>query len=79
MTPSGPFRAAHYELNRLPRPLRPDILPARYFPNQPLTIVPLALALAAVLHSAEEAILLAANVGGDMTSSVSVPSRRPNL
>lgn len=42
------------------------------FPNQPLTIVPLALGLATVLRSAEEAILLAANVGGDSDSVASI-------
>jgi ADP-ribosylglycohydrolase len=33
-----------------------------------LTIVPLALALGAIMHSAEDAILLAANIGGDSDS-----------
>ena len=47
-------------------------MPARYFPNQPLTIVPLALGLATVLRSAEEAILLAANIGGDSDSVASI-------
>jgi ADP-ribosylglycohydrolase len=38
----------------------------------PLTIVPLAIALAALMRSAESAILLAANVGGDSDSVASV-------
>jgi len=42
------------------------------FPNQPLTIVPLALGLATVMRSAEDAILLAANVGGDSDSVASI-------
>ncbi len=42
------------------------------FPNQPLTIVPLALALVTVMHSAQDAILLAANVGGDSDSVASI-------
>jgi ADP-ribosylglycohydrolase len=42
------------------------------FPNQPLTIVPLALGLATVMRSAEEAVLLAANVGGDSDSVASI-------
>jgi ADP-ribosylglycohydrolase len=42
------------------------------FPNEPLTIVPLALGLATVVRSAEEAILLAANVGGDSDSVASI-------
>jgi ADP-ribosylglycohydrolase len=37
-----------------------------------LTIVPLAIALAALMRSAESAILLAANVGGDSDSVASV-------
>jgi ADP-ribosylglycohydrolase len=47
-------------------------LAAKYFPNSPLTIVPLALALATILDSAEAAILLAANVGGDSDSVASI-------
>jgi ADP-ribosylglycohydrolase len=42
------------------------------FPNSPLTIVPLALALATTLDSADAAILLAANVGGDSDSVASI-------
>jgi ADP-ribosylglycohydrolase len=42
------------------------------FPDRPLTIVPLALALATLMHSAEDAILLAANVGGDSDSVASI-------
>jgi hypothetical protein len=45
---------------------------ARWFPNSPLTIVPLALGLAAVMVSAEEAILMAANIGGDSDSVASI-------
>ena len=52
-------RQVHEDLSSAP-PLRAAEVPARYFPNQPLTIVPLALGLATVLRSAEEAILLAA-------------------
>jgi len=37
-----------------------------------LTIVPLALGLATVMESAEEAILLAANIGGDSDSVASI-------
>jgi ADP-ribosylglycohydrolase len=42
------------------------------FPNQPLTIVPLALGLATVTRSAAEAILLATNIGGDSDSVASI-------
>jgi ADP-ribosylglycohydrolase len=52
--------------------LRADDVAARWFPNGPLTIVPLALALATLMRSAEDAILLAANVGGDSDSVASI-------
>lgn len=63
--------------------IRPDSVAARYFPNDPLTIVPLAIALATVLDSAERAILLAANIGGDSDSVASIAgailgARRPD-
>jgi ADP-ribosylglycohydrolase len=45
---------------------------ARHFPDRPLTIVPLALALATTMESAEDAILLATNVGGDSDSVASI-------
>lgn len=45
---------------------------ARYFPNAPLTIVPLAVALGTLTDSAEAAILLAANIGGDSDSVASI-------
>ena len=45
---------------------------ARYFPDGPLTIVPLALALGTVMDSAEAAILLATNIGGDSDSVASI-------
>jgi ADP-ribosylglycohydrolase len=44
----------------------------RCFPHGPLRIVPLALALATILQSAEDAILLAVNVGGDADSVASI-------
>jgi ADP-ribosylglycohydrolase len=50
----------------------PAAVAARCFPDRPLTIVPLALALVAIMRSAEEAILLAANVGGDSDSVASI-------
>jgi ADP-ribosylglycohydrolase len=49
-----------------------DDIAAQYFPKDPLTIVPLALALGTVLESAETAILLAANIGGDSDSVASI-------
>ena len=42
------------------------------YPQSPLTIVPLALALGALMQSAEAAILVAANVGGDSDSVASI-------
>jgi ADP-ribosylglycohydrolase len=65
------IRTIHDDLVSLPV-LRPAEIGARSFPNQPMTIVPLALALATAVHSAEEAILLAANIGGDSDSVASI-------
>src|SRR5205807_10077615 len=45
---------------------------ATCFPNRPITIVPLALGLATVMQSAEEAILLAANISRDSCSVASI-------
>jgi ADP-ribosylglycohydrolase len=59
------------ELSRLPR-LDADDVARRYTPTQPLTIVALAIALAALMDSAESAILLAANIGGDSDSVASI-------
>jgi ADP-ribosylglycohydrolase len=64
-------RTVHADLARLPV-LRADDVAARWSPNGPLTIVPLALALATLMRSAEDAILLAANVGGDSDSVASI-------
>lgn len=63
--------AVHEDLARWPA-LDPESLAAKYFPNRPSTIVPLALALATVTSSAKTAILLAANVGGDSDSVASI-------
>jgi hypothetical protein len=46
-------------------PLDAEIVALRWFPDEPLRIVPLAIGLATVMQSAEAAILLAANAGGD--------------
>jgi ADP-ribosylglycohydrolase len=61
----------HDDLRALPA-LHPGDLATRYFPDRPMTIVPLALALATVLRSAREAILIAARVGGDSDSVASI-------
>ena len=55
---------------------------AKYFPDSPLTIVPLALAIGTVLDCVDEAVLLAANIGGDSDSVASIAgaiigARRP--
>lgn len=63
--------AVHEELASWPS-LDPEAVAARCFPNGPSTIVPLALALATIAESAEAAILLAANVGGDSDSVASI-------
>ena len=52
--------------------LSPDAIAVQCFPNMPLTIVPLALALATVIESAAAAMLVAANVGGDSDSVASI-------
>jgi ADP-ribosylglycohydrolase len=65
------IRTVHDNLVCLPA-LRPEEVAARCFPNQPLTIVPLALGLATVMQSAEDAILLATNIGGDSDSVGSI-------
>jgi ADP-ribosylglycohydrolase len=65
------LQSIHATLARLPA-LRAADVASRCFPDSPLTIVPLALGLATVLPSAEEAILLAANIGGDSDSVASI-------
>jgi len=64
-------RTVHDALESLPD-LRAEVVATRCFPSDPLTIVPLALALATLMESAEDAILLAANVGGDTDSVASI-------
>jgi len=54
------------------RELRPSAVAAVCFPDRPLTIVPLALALVALVPTADDAILLAANIGGDSDSVASI-------
>jgi ADP-ribosylglycohydrolase len=65
------IRTVHDTLAELPT-LRAEDVAARCFPNQPLTIVPLALSLATVMPSAQDAILIAANIGGDSDSVASI-------
>ena len=65
------IRTVHDNLVGLPA-IRPAEVAARCFPTQPLTIVPLALGLATITQSAEEAILVAANIGGDSDSVASI-------
>ena len=63
--------AVYNDLSRLPD-LSPDDVARGHAPTQPLTIVPLAIALATLMDSAESAILLAANIGGDSDSVASI-------
>jgi ADP-ribosylglycohydrolase len=65
------LRGVRDDLASLPE-LSAVAVASRCVPDSPLTIVPLALALATLLHSAEDAILLAANVGGDSDSVASI-------
>jgi ADP-ribosylglycohydrolase len=53
-------------------PLTSEAVAECCFPNSPRTIVPLALSLATILRSADDAILLATNVGGDSDSVASI-------
>lgn len=59
------------DLSRLDK-LVVDYMTEKYFPDKPVTIVPLAINLALITESAEETILLAANVGGDADSVASI-------
>ena len=52
--------------------IQPAQIAVRYFPQSSLTIVPLALVLGTLMQSAEAAILVAANVGGDSDSVASM-------
>jgi ADP-ribosylglycohydrolase len=65
------IRSVHEVLADLPQLSAAEIA-ARCFPDHPLTIVPLALGLATLLTSAEQGILLAANIGGDSDSVASI-------
>jgi ADP-ribosylglycohydrolase len=49
-----------------------DEIADRFFPDKPQTIVPLAISLALLTHSAQETALLAANIGGDSDSVASI-------
>lgn len=53
-------------------PLSAGDITQQCFPDRPETIVPLAISLALITRSAEETILLAANVGGDSDSVGSI-------
>lgn len=65
------IRIIHTDLHQW-NELHPGNVATRYFPNAPLTIVPLAVALGTITDSAEAAILLATNVGGDADSVASI-------
>lgn len=70
-TPAIRNVSVHEALRSLPT-LTPDDVAARWFPNHTSTIVPLALGLATVMTSARDAVLLAANIGGDNDSLASI-------
>jgi len=65
------IRTVYDDLASMPG-LHEAAVASRWFPDRPLTIVPLALGLATVMHSARDAILLAANIGGDSDSVASI-------
>ena len=64
-------RAIHADLHEGTE-IHPADVAAKYFPNAPLTIVPLAVALGTLANSAVAAILLATNIGGDSDSVASI-------
>lgn len=64
-------RLIHDDLSSRPE-LRASDIAVQSFPNDYLTIVPLALVLATIMESAETAVLLAANIGGDSDSVASI-------
>ena len=68
---AGAVHQVHQDLSHWKDPT-PALVAATYFPDHPLTIVPLALALGTVMPSAEAGILFAANVGGDSDSVASI-------
>jgi ADP-ribosylglycohydrolase len=76
--PARPAASFAEALIRVLRELRhlqeldPADLATTCFPDQTLTIVPLALALATITGSAHTAILLATNIGGDSDSVASI-------
>lgn len=65
------LRSVHDDLAGTPQ-LDATKISAHWFPKEPLTIVPLAIALGTVMSSAEAAILLASNIGGDSDSVASI-------
>ena len=64
-------RTIHADLHQCTE-LHPGNVGAKYFPESPLTIVPLAIALGTCTDSAEAAVLLATNIGGDSDSVASI-------
>jgi ADP-ribosylglycohydrolase len=65
------LRTIHADLEQCGE-LHPGSVRAEYFPQSPLTIVPLAIALGTVMASSAAAILLATNTGGDSDSVASI-------
>ena len=71
VTMSSAIQDVHDNLSCLTT-LDADVLALQHFPDKPETKVPLAIALAVITKSAEETILLAANIGGDADSVASI-------
>ena len=70
-TVAAAIRTIYTELRQWPE-LHAGAVAASHFPKDALTIVPLAVTLGTVSESAEAAILLAANIGGDSDSVASI-------
>jgi ADP-ribosylglycohydrolase len=70
-TMASAIQRTHADLSTWPK-LTAQELAEHYFPDSPQTKVPLAISLALITQSAEETILLAANIGGDADSVASI-------
>jgi ADP-ribosylglycohydrolase len=75
---AGAVRAIHGDLAGGPEVRFLSTITERHFPDRSLTKVPVALALATTMESAEHVMLLATNVGGDSDSVASIQSTPPS-
>ncbi|NIW98406.1 MAG: hypothetical protein GWN13_09235 [Phycisphaerae bacterium] len=71
ITIAASIQEIYEDLSRLDKVVV-NYIAEKYFPDKPVTIVPVAINLALITESAEETILLAANAGGDADSVASI-------